>query len=340
VSDEQFHEVVSNVRDATQIADSCECVDAEGNPSPATAVKYKPARASISAAPTPTNGLEPVPGAPTPTAKLAPEAGPSSRADAGSMLEFRDRDDAEGLRPEALIGSDDRIRIRDTAHFPWRPICSLKIRTGDGEFFYGTGWLIGPKTIITAGHCLFLPSMGGWAESIEIVPGHDGHERPYGTFTSTEFRTVRGWTDNLEQRFDYGAIQLPHGQDLGKVGHFGYAVYDSASLLGAQLNVAGYPIDKPEGTLWWAARKTKRVDRGRLSYDIDTTGGQSGSPVWRLDPTGRRLVVGIHTNGTRRANSATRITDDVFANLQRWVAETREPTQVEQTTDAPPPAFP
>ena len=55
---------------------------------------------------------------------------------------------------------------------------------------------------------------------------------------------------------------------------------------------------------------------------IDTFGGQSGAPVFRLiagNPI--REVVGIHTNGSLRGNSATRITGEVFDNLKAWKDE-------------------
>lgn len=327
------HEVVSNRREAVQAEDS-RSGDGEPDERHASVKSMATSEESL--------GLEAVPGWQPPGPKLEPEAGARSLPDAGSMLDMLDELDGKPheLRHEALIGSDDRIKIRETAHFPWRPICSLRIRTGDGDYFSGTGWLAGPRTIITAGHCVYLPTMGGWAKEIEIVPGHDAHERPFGTLVSTEFQTVRGWIQDLDRQFDYAAITLPPGRDLEEVGHFGFAVYDEASLLGAYLNVAGYPTDKPLGTLWWAARKAKRVKRGAIYYDIDTTGGQSGAPVWRLDAQGRRLVVGIHTNGARTGNSATRITEDVFANLKRWIDEAREPTQVIQQSSAPYRPFP
>ena len=37
-----------------------------------------------------------------------------------------------------------------------------------------TGSLIGGKHVLTAGHCLFKSSLGGWATSIRAMPGLDG----------------------------------------------------------------------------------------------------------------------------------------------------------------------
>jgi glutamyl endopeptidase len=228
---------------------------------------------------------------------------------------------ADSHRPEVLVGDDDRVRIRETAQFPWRVICALRIYTAAGDQYVGTGWLAGPRTVITAGHCVYLDAMGGWAERVEISPARNGRDRPFSSIASTEFQSVRGWTIEGKAEHDYAAIILPADQAVPEVGHFGYAVYDAASLRGAYLNLSGYPADKDDGTQWWMARAGRKIDETRIYYDIDTAAGQSGAPVWRLDPkSNRRVVVGIHTNGAETGNSATRITQEVFANIERWVA--------------------
>jgi glutamyl endopeptidase len=73
------------------------------------------------------------------------------------------------LRPiaiETVIGIDERVRIYDTDLQPWRMVCVLKIR-GPAGAAIGTGWLVGPKTVLTAGHCVNHPMLGGWATQIE-----------------------------------------------------------------------------------------------------------------------------------------------------------------------------
>jgi len=224
-----------------------------------------------------------------------------------------------GYRREAIIGTDDRVRVRETSSFPWRAICHLQIYTADGEDYGGTGWLIGPRTVITAGHCVFLHTLGAWVERIVVSPARNGRDRPFSSSVSREFQSIRGWIINGQPEHDYGAIILPADQAVPEAGHFGYSVSDTASLRRAYLNVSGYPADREEATQWWSARSSRRVNETTIWYDADTAQGQSGAPVWRLDPrTGKRVVVGIHTNGADSGNSATRITADVFANLERW----------------------
>jgi V8-like Glu-specific endopeptidase len=58
----------------------------------------------------------------------------------------------------------------------------------------GTGWLIGPKTVMTAGHSVFDPRADGWAKSIKVIPRMNGNIRPYGSRIATKFRSISGWT--------------------------------------------------------------------------------------------------------------------------------------------------
>lgn len=220
--------------------------------------------------------------------------------------------------PETVCGADDRTQINATANVPWRWICQLIIQFPDGAGARGTGWFIGPHTVMTAGHCVFSKANGGWARQIEAIPGMNASSRPFGSQTGRSFRSVVGWTQNTDPEFDYGAIILPNN-DLGnRVGWFGFAVLSDAALNGLLVNLAGYPADKPFGTQWFMAGNISAVQARRLRYMVDTFGGQSGSPVWRLS-NGQRQSVGVHAYGGC-PNGATRITQAVFNNMMAWRA--------------------
>jgi V8-like Glu-specific endopeptidase len=221
---------------------------------------------------------------------------------------------------EVIIGTDDRVRINTTTIYPWRAVCALRITARDGSRWIGTGWLVSPRTVITAGHCVFLHDHGGWARSIEVIPGINDASRPYGSCSSNNLRSVQGWTQNKNRDFDYGAIILPANCRLGdRTGYFGYAVRNDAYLLSSTVNLSGYPGDKRGNQKWYMARRPKSVSSRVIYYDIDTMGGQSGAPVWIKIGTAR-YCVGIHTNGASSGNSATRIAVPVFNNIMAWKA--------------------
>ena len=216
---------------------------------------------------------------------------------------------------EVIIGRDDRVRIQSTTKTPWKRFCALRITFPSGRTFRGTGSLIGSRAVLTAGHCVFMRAEGGWARSIEVIPAMDGATRPYGSATSSNLRSVVGWTTSQKPEYDYGCIILPQGSFGGRnLGRFGFAALDPAALLAQPMVLAGYPGDKPFAELWGMSRKIKRVTPRTLIYDIDTVGGQSGAPVY-LKRNGKRFIVGIHNYGAASGNSATRVVPSVYQRL-------------------------
>ncbi|NEO01562.1 MAG: serine protease [Moorea sp. SIO3I7] len=232
------------------------------------------------------------------------------------MENLPDAGAGEFQRPESVCGSDDRIRISSLTSMPWRWICQLIITKANGRRSLCTGWFIGPRTVMTSGHCVYSHSAGGWARKIEVFPGIDENEAPLGSQVSTSFRSVKGWTQEQDDDFDYGAIILPDDTLGNRVGWFGFANLSDDLLTNLLINNSGYAGDKPFGTQWFNAGRITRISGRKLSYMLDTYGGQSGSPVWRLQD-GQHHVVGIHGYGGC-PNSAVRITKSVFDNMSAW----------------------
>jgi V8-like Glu-specific endopeptidase len=224
---------------------------------------------------------------------------------------------------ETVHGQDDRVPIKDTELYPWSAIASLLITAADGSQWIGTGWFISPRTLATAGHCVYITNSGvrgrdGWVRSIQVMPGRDGTTLPFGSVTSTQFWSVRGWADSGDENVDYGAIVIP--TPVGDtVGTFGFGVFSDDELAGSMVNIAGYPGDKPPGTAWFDARQVAMTGPSKIHYDIDTAGGQSGAAVYRIDDE-RRIGVAVHAYGGPTTNSGTRISPPVFRNLTDWKA--------------------
>jgi len=226
-------------------------------------------------------------------------------------------------RAETVHGPDDRVKITTTNVYPWRAHASLLITAADGSGWIGTGWFIGPHTLMTAGHVVYIKNSGvpgrdGWVRSIEVMPGRNGSSLPYGKVTSKNFRSVTGWANSGDENFDYGAIIIP--TNLGNTtGWFGFGVFSDSDLTSSVGNISGYPGDKPAGTQWYDAHRIASVNARKVYYDIDTFGGQSGSAVYRI-MTGGRYAIAIHAYGGATTNSGTRIVKPVFDNMVAWKA--------------------
>ena len=232
---------------------------------------------------------------------------------------------------ERVFGGDDRTLVPSTTDAPWCWSAALRIKpkVGTGGFV-GTGWFIGPRTLVTAGHCVYLHDHGGFAESIEVIPGLDGTNRPFGSIFSRDLKSVSGWTEKRDSDFDYGAIVLPRDVNVGA---FAFAAVPQEMLVSADLNISGYPHDRDKSTRhYFHARRIVRASKRRLYYHIDTYGGQSGSAGWitisrqaaaqlgiASSEERVRVAVAVHSGGSTLFNYATRITDDVAENLRRWL---------------------
>jgi glutamyl endopeptidase len=236
---------------------------------------------------------------------------------AGPVLE-------EGAFAESVIGADGRTRQNPTTAFPNRALAYLVVRfpSGTGSC---TGFFIGPRTVATAGHCVYDAGRKQWATSITVYPGRNGSTAPYGSTTSHRLFTVSGWTGSGNPSYDYGAIQTNDAKG-NTVGWFGYRWQSSNSFPGSY-TVKGYPGDKPAGTQWRMSGAITNVSTYRQWYSIDTAGGQSGSPLYSFwtgsgCTSNCYYAAGIHTYGTSVSpyfgNSATRIRKAVFDNYVNW----------------------
>jgi glutamyl endopeptidase len=232
---------------------------------------------------------------------------------------------------ESLIGHDDRVKVSDTTSRPWRMIAGLKLipQAPLTSTHIGTGWFVGPKTLLTAGHCVHSSTdFNGWVGAIEVSPGRSGANFPYGTVVATKFFALQEWIASADPDYDIGCIQLD--QPLGdRVGYFKIASLSDSDFENALVNVSGYPGDLDDGrSQYFHANRVLRSSARRIYYDVDTYGGQSGSPVWvQQAGDAEPQAIAVHAYGTAgtapslavTANSGPRLSAKIVATVQEWL---------------------
>jgi glutamyl endopeptidase len=221
--------------------------------------------------------------------------------------------------PESIIPPfDSRVRVNPTTGFPASATALVTFSAGRC-----TGWLIGPDTVVTAGHCVHQGGGGAFypTGSFRVYPGRNGLFSPFGSCTARWVATVVGWAVSGDDQYDYGAIKLncTIGNTTGWYGFF----WTTASLTGLPTIINGYPGDKP--LTQWQSKDLVRVTQARrVFYQNDTVGGMSGSAAYYNRPGCGSCSMAVHAYGTYNGppfstnNHGTRITQGVFNNLIAW----------------------
>ncbi len=232
--------------------------------------------------------------------------------------------DRRGNGAQRIFGADDRVRILNTAAYPWRTQCKLFITFPNGTVS-GSGTMIGYKYVVTAGHCVYSANFGGWATSIRVVPGLSGSYMPYGQAWATRMRTFVGWTRDTDYDYDLALITLD--RNLGSTtGWLGSKNFFENGVTG---HTAGYPGDRDGGLgLYYTYGRFERPwsvwpfrNDDQVTTEVDMMPGQSGSGIYEISGTNNnRQVFAVVSHEESSSNRGTALNGSKYDSIRDWMA--------------------
>ncbi len=235
--------------------------------------------------------------------------------------------EAVPARPEVVIGADDRVRDKDPMHFPEHTIVKIYSRYPQSSTttYICSGAMIASSHVLTSAHCVYDKNMGGWATSVKVVPALQGSYMPYGSANAVKLMSFDLFLNNQDVRHDLAVVKINKalgnstgwmGRETAGSGHSMYAFWHI---------VEGYPAEKDGGLkMWWHQKKNNSADEYLLYYQIDTTGGQSGSPVWSWPVNyddGPWYIHGVHRGGTSSQNVGVRLNKQKYDAVKSFIAD-------------------
>jgi len=236
----------------------------------------------------------------------------------------------ESVFKKIIPGKDGRIRVDKTTQWPHSVHGVVVMRfprmPADTLYGLGTGALIAPNVVLTCAHNLYNAKYGGRASSVRFLPAINRKELPFDESTVKDFCYPEAYTKDKWSVEDYGILILdtPLGEETG---YFGLSVLSQQDLKDRPISISGYPKDKVaekdrEYELWGMKGHVHALNLNYIEYEIDTYGGQSGSPVC-YQHGDNYYVVGIHVleDEARGVNKATRLTEARYNQINAWIKE-------------------
>ncbi|GAB7357635.1 hypothetical protein MBLNU459_g0133t1 [Dothideomycetes sp. NU459] len=216
---------------------------------------------------------------------------------------------------ESIIGLDKRELV-DKQDFQdggrYRSIvkiqsCFKDTKSGTYVWMMGTGWLVRPDLLVTAGHVVFDWGRDyGATIRIKCYIGYDGRDSVGSTNVQARYGkdviTTSSWVQDPVRLRDVAFIKL-HKPFEGNLNLFSYV--KTPEIDTAMITIVGYPGDKSQGAETGAQmyEMSKTIEynideskRHMIEYDISSFGGQSGAPILRRQ-NGVTKSIGTHCYG-------------------------------------------
>jgi glutamyl endopeptidase len=170
-----------------------------------------------------------------------------------------------------------------------------------GRFAKGcTGTFISSYVVLTAAHCIYYYRYK-YGLDIYRKKHCDPHFGVKHSWTTAIF--YKNWKDTMNTGYDIAWIIYDSPSPA-------YMPYTSNTPpVGTEISIYGYPESKTLHCLWGSSKPLMKIEPLQLLYQVDTSGGQSGSVIFYYDG-GNPVIIGVHAYYMGSYNMGTRLVDE------------------------------
>lgn len=187
----------------------------------------------------------------------------------GNLKPLEQREHANVILP-----NNDRHQITDTTNGHYAPVTYIQVEAPTGTFI-ASGVVVGKDTLLTNKHV--VDATHGDPHALKAFPSAINQDNyPNGGFTAEQITKYSGEGDLAIVKFS------PNEQNkhIGEVVKPATMSNNAETQVNQNITVTGYPGDKPVATMWESKGKITYLKGEAMQYDLSTTGGNSGSPVF------------------------------------------------------------
>lgn len=201
-----------------------------------------------------------------------------------------------GLTNPAIISGTNLTEV-DPSIFPNSAVVHIRVPMGNtGKVALGSGFLVGPNTIITAAHCVWLQEFEEWQNEIRVYPQFKNNL----SITYYKAESVicqKDYIDKKDIRWQYDWAIITLKEDIGaKYGWLGVGF--GSNLIDKPVTLAGYPTGDDGRRVQYQSKGV--IEKGgtnippELVYWSTTNrkSGISGGPIF----DDNAVSWGIHTS--------------------------------------------